>query len=147
MARNRSRQLEAVPRSLTIEGYSPDEILSLPDELADAIVFTGEPFVFHAGSAEVLGEFRIAPDRLVIELAQIDGGGEGVLLTLWMLARRYAARKALARVEWIVHAVTCVDPNLKLRRMLDRRGFEVREVADSGQAYWLMDELANGSPS
>jgi len=141
MARDLFRQLESMPRSLDIEGYSPDEILGLPDELVDAVVFTGEPFVFHAGSAEVLGEFRMEPDRLVIELAQIDGGGEGVLLTLWMLARRYASRRELGRVEWIVHAVTCADPNLKLRRLLDRRGFEVREVAGMGQAYWLMDEL------
>ena len=108
------------------------------------------PLCFRQALLRSSASFRssqIEPDRLVIELAQIEGGGEGVLLTRWVLARRYASKKRLARVEWIVHAVTCSDPNLKLRRMLDRRGFRVRDVPGSGQAYWLMDELAGGSPS
>jgi len=33
-------------RQINIEGYSPDEILSLPDEQLDALAFSGEPFVF-----------------------------------------------------------------------------------------------------
>ena len=26
-------------------------------------------------------------------------------------------------VEWLVHALTCAAPNLKLRELLERRGF------------------------
>ncbi len=133
-----------MPREIQIEGYTSDEILALPDEQIEAFVFAGEPFVFRAGSAEVLGEFEVKPDRLVVELAQIEGGGEGVLPTLWVLARRYAERRGLSRVEWIVHAVTCAKPNPKLRRVLSLRGFEVREVPGSGKAYWLMDEVVSG---
>ena len=132
-----------MPREIQIEGYSPDEVLALPDDQIEAFVFADEPFVFKAGSAEVLGEFEIKPDRLVVELAQIDGGGEGVLPTLWTLARRYAERRGLGRVEWIVHAVNCASPNPKLRRILSLRGFEVREVLGSGEAYWLMDEFGS----
>jgi hypothetical protein len=120
---------------LLIEGYTPEQILALPDEQSEALVLTGEPLVFRAGSAQVLGEFRIEADRLVIELAQIEGGGEGVLLALWQLAAQFAARRGLVEVEWIVHAVHCADPNLKLRRVLERRGFVIRELPSAGTAY------------
>jgi len=73
----------AEKRSVTIEGYTPDELLALPDEQLDAFVFVGEPLLFRAGTATILGEFRIVEDRLIAELAQIDGGGEGVLPALW----------------------------------------------------------------
>src|SRR5215207_7609144 len=77
-------------RQVLIEGYTPDDILALPDELIDTFIFTGEPLVFQAGSATILGEFRRGTDRMTLRLAQIDGGGEGVLPTLWRLAERYA---------------------------------------------------------
>jgi hypothetical protein len=125
-------------RSVTIEGYTADEILALPEEQLDAFVFVGEPLLFRAGTATILGEFRIVEDRLVAELAQIDGGGEGVLPTLWVLVERFAARRGLTSVEWIVHAVNCARPNPKLRRVLERRGFEVRDIAGIGKAYYLV---------
>jgi hypothetical protein len=46
-------------KQINIEGYSPDEILSLPDKQLDYLVFVGELLVFHAGSAEILREFKI----------------------------------------------------------------------------------------
>ena len=90
----------------------------------------------------MLGEFKVDADRLVVELAQIDGGGEGVLPTLWVLAERYAARQELTAVEYIVHAVNCAKPNLKLRRVLERLGFKVREVPGVGQAYYYLHHLS-----
>ena len=42
-------------KQINIEGYAPDEILDLPDEQLDALVFSGEPLVFRAGTAEILG--------------------------------------------------------------------------------------------
>jgi hypothetical protein len=74
----------------------------------------GELLVFRAGSVVLLGSFKIVRDRLVIELAQIEGGGEGVLVSLALLAKRYARLRNLSGVEWIVHAVTCAKPNLNL---------------------------------
>lgn len=118
-----------------IEGYSPEQLLALPPEQIEALVLTGDPLVFRAGSAQVLGEFRMEPDRLVIELAQIEGGGEGVLIALWRLAEQFAARRGLSHVEWIVHAVHCAHPILKLRRVLERRGCVVRDVPGTGSAY------------
>ena len=93
----------------------------------------------------LLGSFKVNGDRLVVELAQIEGGGEGVLVSLASLTRRYATQHRLSAVEWIVHAVSCAKPNLKLRRVLERRGFVVRQVAGVGEAYHFVDALRIGS--
>jgi hypothetical protein len=55
--------------SVLIEGATADEIVALsPDELK-ALIITGRPVVFRAGSATVLGEFAIKASTLIIELA------------------------------------------------------------------------------
>jgi hypothetical protein len=126
---------------IDIEGYTPEEILGLPDEQLDAFVLAGEPLVFRAGSAEILGEFKVRGSSLFVELAQIDGGGEGVLPALTSLAQKYARKRGLKKIEWVVHAINCAKPNLKLRRVMERRGFVVTEVKGVGQAYYLVDEI------
>lgn len=60
---------------IDIEGYTANEILNLPGEQLDAFVLSGRPIVFRAGTAEILGEFKIKGESLIVELAQIDGGG------------------------------------------------------------------------
>jgi hypothetical protein len=130
-------------REISIEGYTPDDLLSLPDEQINTFIFTGEPLVFRAGSAIILGEFRRGNDRITLELAQIDGGGEGVLPTLWRLAERYAQIHDLTYVEWVVHAINCAHPNPKLRRVLIRRGFTIRDVPGFGEAYYLLAVVPN----
>lgn len=125
---------------ILIEGYTPDEILSFPDKILDDYVFLNEPILFKAGSAEILGKFQKTNDRLIIELAQIEGGGEGVLATIWLMAERYAIRKQLD-IEWIVHAVHCTKPNLKLKRVLERRGFQIKDISGIGEAYYLLRSI------
>lgn len=129
-------------REILVEGYTPEELLQLPDEQLAAFVFTDEPLLFRAGSATLLGEFRVRDGRLVVELAHIDGGGEGVLPALWRLTERYARQHGLAEVEWIVHALTCAQPNRKLRRMLERRGFVIEDVPGAGLAYHYRHTLS-----
>ena len=127
---------------ILIEGYSSEEILGLPPEQLKAFVFTGKPLVFKTGSAQILGEFTLRVDRLMIELAHIDGGGEGALPTIAVLAEKYAGQNNLAAVEWIVHAVHCANPNPKLRRVLERRGFQIQDVPGYGQAFYLRKDLS-----
>jgi len=127
-----------------IEGLTVDEMLALPDEHIAALVAVG-PVVFSAGSAEILGQIRLRPGSLIVELAQIDGGGEGVLPVLWRLAERYARQRELDAVEWVVHAINCARPNLKLRRLLEKRGFEVRKVEGIGPAYYFRHEIDRAS--
>lgn len=122
---------------ILIEGYTADEILQLPNEELYSIVLRDEPLVFKAGSANMLGKFKVTADTLIMELAHIDGGGEGALPSLASLASRYAKREGLEFIEWRVHAVHCAKPNLKLRRVLERRGFVVREIDGTGECYWL----------
>lgn len=128
-------------KQIEIEGYTTEEILGLPDEQLDAFVLSGEPLVFRAGSAEILGEFKVIEGSLLIELAQIDGGGEGILPALTSLAQKYARKRGLKNIEWVVHALNCAKPNLKLRRVMERRGFVVTEVEGRGQAYYLVEEM------
>jgi len=126
-------------REVLFEGLSEQQILNLPQEELVKLILVGEPLVFRAGSAVLLGSFKIAGDRLVIELAQIEGGGEGVLVSLSSLAKRYARLRKLSGVEWIVHAVTCAKPNLKLQRVLELRGFRIEEIEGIGEAYHLLE--------
>jgi hypothetical protein len=126
-------------RDVLFEGFSEQQILELPKETIEQLILLGEPIVFRAGSATILGSFKIMSHRLVIELAQIEGGGEGVLPSLASLARRYAQLHGLSSVEWIVHAVSCANPNLKLRRVLERRGFVVEQIEGVGEAYHFVD--------
>ena len=132
---------------ILFEGYTEDEILALPKEQVAAMILTGETVIFRAGSATILGEFRVDGNRLRIELAQIEGGGEGVLLGLGALARRFALLNDLSAVEWIVHAVHCAKPNLKLRRVLERRGFVVSRLPTIGEAYYKLEEITDGPPT
>lgn len=62
-------------------------------------------------------------------------------MSLASLAKRYARLNGLANIEWIVHAVYCAKPNLKLRRVLELRGFEVKQVEGVGEANHLVDAL------
>ena len=124
------------PHAPLLEGYTPDELLGLHDATLDAIALSGETLVFRVGSAEILGRFGIEGGTLVIELGHIDGGGEGALPTLSAVARRYARRRGLDAIEWRVPAVHCARPNLKLRRVLVRRSFAIREIAGVGECYW-----------
>lgn len=127
--------------AIAIEGYTADELLALPDEDILAYVFRDEPLAFRVGSAEILGAFRIEGQRLVMELAHIDGGGEGVLSTLWNLATRYARQRELSEIEWLIHAVYCANPNPKLRHVMVRRGFEIRTVETIGDVYYFLQSV------
>ena len=83
------------------EGFSEEQILNLPKEATEILILVGEPLVFRAGSAALLRSFKVTSIRLTIERAQIEGGGEGVLVALASLARRYPTSLGLANVEWI----------------------------------------------
>jgi hypothetical protein len=128
---------------ILIEGVSGRQLLELPDAELDGLFLTKDPIVFAVGSARVLGRARLEPPRLVVELGHIDGGGEGVLRVLSWLARAYARRRGMNHVEWLVHAVSCARPNLKLRRVLERRGFTVQEIEGAGAVYRFVDELGS----
>jgi len=125
--------------SVLIEGVTAEEIVALPLEELKALIVTGRPIVFRAGSAKVLGEFGIMGSTLILELAHIDGGGEGVLATIMSIAHRIALSHQLSKIEWLVYATNCARPNPKLRRVLERRGFVVTSIAGKGQCFFLQE--------
>jgi hypothetical protein len=97
---------------------------------------TGKPIVLKVGSAEVLGQFAVNDSEVVVELAQIDGGGEGVLPAISRIAKHIAKLKSLPQVSCIVHAINCAKPNLKLRAHLEKTGFVITEIPGKGSAYY-----------
>jgi len=121
---------------LNIEGESLKEILKWPENYFDDLVLIDSPIVMNIGSAEVLGQFVVKNDELYVELAQIDGGGEGVLPVISRVSKRIAELKSIETINCIVHAVNCAQPNLKLREHLLKTGFEVKEVPEKGMAYF-----------
>ena len=65
-----------------------------------------------------------------------------MLPTLTSLAHRYGKQRGLKRVEWIVHALNCAEPNIKLRRVMERRGFQIIDIEGVGKAYYLVHEIS-----
>jgi hypothetical protein len=128
-------------REIRFEGLTEEEILNLPKDDVESFILIGQPIVFRAGTAVILGSFKLRSRRLIIELAQIEGGGEGVLISLASLAKRYARLCGLSEIEWIVHAVSCAKPNPKLRRVLERRSFVVRHVEGVGETYHFVETV------
>ena len=123
-------------KSFNIEGESLKEILAWPEHYFDELVLIDDPIVLNIGTAEVLGQFAIKDDILVVELAQIDGGGEGVLPAISRIAKRVAKMKSIKTIDCVVHAINCAEPNLKLRSHLVKTGFEIKNVPEKGDAYF-----------
>ena len=61
------------------------------------------------------------------------------------MVERYARARGLSEVEWIVHALNCAAPPPKLRPMLERRGFEIKDVPGVGAAYYQLRSVKGGA--
>jgi len=106
-----------------IEGATIDELSALSIEDQDSLLAFGRPIAFRIGSAEVLAEFNREASLLSVNLAHVEGGGEGILVTLWKLIERYAQQRGYTTIQWNVHALTCAKPNARLQRFLRMNGF------------------------
>jgi hypothetical protein len=127
---------------LIIEGESLREILSWPVEYFDELVLIDDPIVLSIGSAEVLGQFAVIDNELLVELAQIDGGGEGILPAIARIAKYVASLKSITVINCVVHAINCAQPNLKLRAHLEKTGFVIKNVPGKGEAYYKQIKTA-----
>ena len=126
---------------MEIEGLSIDALKALaPDEL-DALLAFGRPITFRMGTATILAEFNRIDDALCVNLAHIDGGGEGVLVSLWKLIANYARERKYPGILWNVHALTCATPNPRLQRFLRSRGFEETSSEKHGRVFALRQPL------
>jgi hypothetical protein len=125
---------------LLIEGYTMDELNELiGSEEFEELIFSNKPVVFNAGSAELLGQFHKDANELHIDLAHIDGGGEGVLITINSLIKKYASHKNITTINWYVNATNCARPNPKLQRVLKLKNYEVRTIKGKGAVYYKKD--------
>jgi hypothetical protein len=121
---------------ISIEGESVEDFLDWPEEYFDQLVLTDEPIVFHIATAEVLGQFAIKDRELIVELAQIERSGEGVLPAISKISKHLCELKSLENISCVVHAIDCATPNRKLRAHLDKMGFVVSKVPGKGKAYY-----------
>ena len=64
----------------------------------------------------------------------------------WLRWRSDTCCSPRSGVEWIIHAVTCAKPKLKLRRVLERRGFVVKNVEGVGEACYLWEAIRDPTP-
>jgi hypothetical protein len=120
---------------ISIEGESLIEILQWPEEYFDNLVLIDQPIAFKIGTAEVLGQFANTQEELIVELAQIEGGGEGVLPAISKLAHHIAKLKSITTIVCIVHALNCAETNLKLRAHLEKTGFAITHIPGKGKVY------------
>ncbi|AHE53996.1 hypothetical protein [Sphingomonas sanxanigenens] len=126
---------------MEIEGVSFDALKALPTEDLEALLAFGRPITFRMGTATVLAEFNKLGDDLIVNLAHIDGGGEGVLVSLWKLVAGYAKERGYPGICWNVHALTCADPNPRLQRFLRTQGFEETSSEQYGRVLTLRRAL------
>lgn len=87
------------PREVLFEGLRGEDVLNPPKAEVEQLILLGEPIIFRIGTATLLGSFKVDSEKLVIELAQIEAGGEGVLVSLSSLATRYAKLRELSGIE------------------------------------------------
>ncbi len=112
---------------LKIEGYTTKELENLVETNDfETLIFSNTPVVINAGSAEILAQFHKENNELHIDLAHIDGGGEGVLISINSLARKYAIKKNYIAINWYVNATNCANPNPKLQRILKLKNYKVK---------------------
>jgi hypothetical protein len=130
---------------LLIEGFRPDDLPAALGPDLEAEVMTGRPMVARIGTAEVLISLAMNGGLFRAELAHVDGGGEGVLPTLISVIVRLARRRGAEEIEWLVFATNCAKPHPMLRPLLERRGFEVREIEHRGFCYYRRDRVDGGS--
>jgi hypothetical protein len=122
-------------RPIEIEGAALDELLALPPEEQDVLIAYGRPIAFRMGSAEILAEFAAEGDLLIVSLAHIDGGGEGVLLHLWKAIEAYARHRSYVEIRWNVFAATCARPNADLQATLKTLGFMLADDPKQGLIF------------
>lgn len=126
---------------MEIEGLTLGDLKALPPADLDELLSFGRPIAFRMGSATILAEFNRIDDELRVNLAHIEGGGEGVLLALWKLIEAYAANRQFPVIRWNVHARTCANPNPRLQRFLRARGFQEAADETHGRVLSLMQRL------
>ncbi len=126
---------------MDVEGIPLKALKALAKDELDTLLAFGRPISFHIGSANILAEFNRHEVELSVNLAHIDGGGEGVLVVLWKAVETYARDRNYEAIQWNVHALTCARPNLRLQQFLRTRSFTETEHETFGRIFALKQTL------
>jgi hypothetical protein len=120
---------------IQVEGASLESLRAMPREDQDALLAFGRPISFVMGSATVLAQFDRREATLEVNLAHIDGGGEGVLLVLWKHIRAFAVERQFTTIRWNIFAATCAQPNPRLQQFLRSHEFVETDDPDHGRIF------------
>ena len=127
---------------MEIEGLSIRALKALSKSEQDALLAFGRSITFRIGTANILAEFNRSESELSVNLAHVDGGGEGVLLLLWKAVESYALDRGYASLQWYVHALTCAKPNPRLQQFLRTRGFLEIDHKTYGRIFVFRQSLS-----
>lgn len=119
-----------------LEGFSVDELLKLPDPDFAKLKFHNQPLAFKAGNNTIIALFTLSPEALILEVNHLDRGAEGSLPVISSLAARYAKRENLSFIDWRLPLLNCVAINPKLRQVLERREFRIRQNPAAGNYFF-----------
>ena len=128
-------------RTITVEGFRPEEIVALPDDQVHEYVFRGDPVVFRVAELEIQGVFRREADRLVATLTRIEPGGEAIVPSITALLSRYARMRQIAWIEWEVQADGRGGPDSPLGQLLQGRGFTLAGADGPPLVYRLRQKI------
>jgi hypothetical protein len=126
---------------MQVEGVSVDALKAMVPSDLDALLAFGKPITFQMGTATILAEFNRLDEDLSVNLAHIDGGGEGVLVILRRLIIIYAKERNYLNIVWNVHALTCANPNPRLQRFLRAQGFQETRNKKNGLVLTLRQSI------
>lgn len=127
---------------ILIAGLTQDQLLAqLEDPDFEEMVFIEEPIIFQIGSSNILAQLTKSDNEMSIEISHIEGGGEGVLLTLNTTIKRYCKQRGIEYVSWYIFATDCVNPNPKLGKVLLLRGYEIVKDNVRGAVYYKRESV------
>jgi hypothetical protein len=129
-----------------LEGFSVEELLKLPDPDFAKLNFHNQPLAFKAGNNTIIAQFILTPDALALEVNHLDRGSEGSLSVIASLAARYALREKRAFIDWRLPLLNCVNVNPKLRLVLERREFKIRNTSNPATGAFFFKRVPQSQP-
>ncbi len=124
-----------------VASYAVDELQAMSQRDLDALLGSGRPIDIRFATGRLRGRFGVADGTLRVEVSEIDGGGDAMLMTFSTGCRNLARQRGIGKIEWLVHAAACAAPNRRLQQVLPARGFTLQDVQGVGQAYRRLENI------
>ena len=118
-----------------VGSYSIEDLQKMPEQDLVALLSNGRPIDIRFGNGRLRGRFGVVDGALRVEVMELEGGGDGMLMTFSNGCRNMARQRAIRKIDWLVHAAASEGANQRLQQVLTTRGFTLQDVQGVGQAY------------